>query len=81
MGDEPIWRAGNQQERLNELLGIPAEIKEKPLRRDVSALGRLLGNVIREQEGTAAFDLIERVRRASNKPVEHVESAEAEAAA
>jgi phosphoenolpyruvate carboxylase len=45
MGDEPIWRANNQQERLNELLGILSEVKEKPLRRDVSSLGRLLGIV------------------------------------
>jgi phosphoenolpyruvate carboxylase len=47
MDTEPVWRAENQGERLNELLGIPADIKEKPLRRDVSSLGRLLGNVIR----------------------------------
>ena len=65
MGDEPIWRADNQQERLNELLGIPAEIKEKPLRRDVSSLGRLLGNVIKEQEGRKLFDMVESLRTLS----------------
>ena len=41
----------NQQVRLQELLGIPPEDKEKPLRRDVRSLGQLLGNVLKEQEG------------------------------
>ena len=65
MGDEPIWGADDQQERLNELLGVPADIKEKPLRRDVSSLGRLLGNVIREQEGQRLFDMVESLRTLS----------------
>src|SRR5438309_4243234 len=65
MRDEPIWRADNQQERLNELLGNPADIKEKPLRRDVSSLGRLLGNVIKEQEGQRLFDMVESLRTLS----------------
>ena len=47
--DELLWTAPDQQERLRELLGQTAEIKEKFLRRDVSSLGRLLGNVIKEQ--------------------------------
>ena len=65
MRDEPIWRADNQQERLKELLGNPADIKEKPLRRDVSSLGRLLGNVIKEQEGQRLFDMVESLRTLS----------------
>jgi phosphoenolpyruvate carboxylase len=65
MADEPLWRANNQQERLSELLGIPGEVKEKPLRRDVSSLGRLLGNVIREQEGQTLFDTVEALRTLS----------------
>jgi phosphoenolpyruvate carboxylase len=65
MGGEPIWRAEYQQERLSELLGVPADLKEKPLRRDVSSLGRLLGNVIREQEGQALFDTVEALRTLS----------------
>src|SRR5712691_7645573 len=65
MADEPMWRANNQQERLSELLGIPGEIKEKPLRRDVSSLGRLLGNVIKEQEGQSLFDTVEALRTLS----------------
>jgi phosphoenolpyruvate carboxylase len=39
--------------------------KERPLIEDIRLLGRLLGEVIREQEGTAAFELIERVRQLS----------------
>jgi phosphoenolpyruvate carboxylase len=43
-----------------------AEIdKARPLVEDIRLLGRLLGDVIREQEGTAAFELIERVRQLS----------------
>ena len=34
-----------------------------PLLRDIRYLGRLLGDVIREQEGQTAFDLIERIRQ------------------
>ncbi len=39
--------------------------KERPLVEDIRLLGRLLGEVIREQEGLAAFELIERVRQLS----------------
>ncbi|HZF78645.1 MAG TPA: phosphoenolpyruvate carboxylase, partial [Rubrivivax sp.] len=42
-----------------------AAAKNKPLVEDIRLLGRILGDVIREQEGTAAFDLIERVRQLS----------------
>jgi phosphoenolpyruvate carboxylase len=33
-----------------------------PLSNDIRLLGNLLGNVIREQHGEAAFDLVEKVR-------------------
>ena len=39
--------------------------KSLPLIHDIRLLGRLLGEVIREQEGADAFDLIERIRRLS----------------
>jgi len=39
--------------------------KNKPLVEDIRLLGRILGDVIREQEGDAAFELVERVRRLS----------------
>ncbi len=39
--------------------------KNRPLMEDIRLLGRILGDVIREQEGQEAFDLIERVRQLS----------------
>ena len=42
-----------------------AAAKNKPLVDDIRLLGRILGDVIREQEGQPAFDLIERVRQLS----------------
>ena len=63
--DAPLWRAENQDERLKELLGIPAGAKEAPLRRDVRSLGRLLGNVIKEQEGKTLFETVEALRTLS----------------
>ena len=42
-----------------------AAAKNKPLVEDIRLLGRILGDVIREQEGADAFELIERVRQLS----------------
>ena len=42
-----------------------AAAKNKPLVEDIRLLGRILGDVIREQEGVEAFELIERVRQLS----------------
>ena len=42
-----------------------AAAKNRPLVEDIRLLGRVLGDVIREQEGPAAFELIERVRQLS----------------
>ncbi len=39
--------------------------KNRPLVDDIRLLGRILGDVIREQEGQAAFDLVERIRQLS----------------
>jgi len=39
--------------------------KNKALVEDIRLLGRILGDVIREQDGRAAFDLIERIRQLS----------------
>ena len=39
--------------------------KNRPLVDDIRLLGRILGDVIREQEGAEAFELIERVRQLS----------------
>jgi phosphoenolpyruvate carboxylase len=38
---------------------------ERPLVEDIRFLGRILGDVIREQEGLAAFELIEKIRTLS----------------
>ncbi|MCC9595153.1 phosphoenolpyruvate carboxylase [Rubrivivax sp. JA1055] len=39
--------------------------KNRPLVEDIRLLGRILGDVIREQEGTEAYELVERVRQLS----------------
>ncbi len=39
--------------------------KDFPLIQDIRLLGRILGDVIREQEGVAAFELVEQVRKLS----------------
>ncbi len=41
------------------------ENTDQPLTDDIRLLGRILGDVIREQEGKDAFELIERIRRLS----------------
>ncbi len=49
------------------LIAAPSNLSSKdlPLRDDVRLLGRILGDTLREQEGEAAFQLIESVRRAA----------------
>ena len=42
-----------------------AAANNKPLVEDIRLLGRILGDVIREQEGAEAFELIERIRKLS----------------
>ena len=42
-----------------------AKDNERPLVEDIRLLGRLLGDVIREQQGVAAYELIEEVRKLS----------------
>ncbi|WP_395060709.1 phosphoenolpyruvate carboxylase [Polaromonas sp.] len=42
-----------------------AKDNERPLVEDIRLLGRILGDVIREQEGEAAYELIEEVRKLS----------------
>ena len=39
--------------------------KDQPLIDDIRLLGRILGDVIREQEGVAAYELVEQVRKLS----------------
>src|SRR5436190_9135124 len=42
-----------------------AKDNERPLVEDIRLLGRILGDVIREQEGSDAFELVERIRKMS----------------
>jgi phosphoenolpyruvate carboxylase len=42
-----------------------AKENERPLVEDIRLLGRILGDVIREQEGAAAFELVEQIRKLS----------------
>jgi len=44
---------------------MTTEDKDAPLREDIRMLGRLLGDTIREQQGEATFELIERIRQTS----------------
>lgn len=39
--------------------------KDMPLRDDIRLLGRILGDTIREQEGDAVFEIVERIRQTS----------------
>jgi phosphoenolpyruvate carboxylase len=59
----PLWSADSQAERLAELTGDDPARKEAPLRRDVRSLGRILGQVLREQEGTELYAAVEELRR------------------
>lgn len=43
----------------------PVRQQDQPLVDDIRLLGRLLGDVIREQEGRPAYDLIEKIRQLS----------------
>ncbi|MFI5016094.1 MAG: phosphoenolpyruvate carboxylase, partial [Hyphomicrobiales bacterium] len=39
--------------------------KDAPLRDDIRLLGRILGDTVRDQEGEAVFDVVERIRQTS----------------
>jgi len=45
--------------------GLEGPDKDLPLREDIRLLGRILGDTVREQEGGAIFDIVERIRQAS----------------
>lgn len=60
-----LWTPKSWSLRLLELEATDRELKGAPLRRDVRSLGVLLGQVLREQAGTALFDAVEELRRAA----------------
>jgi phosphoenolpyruvate carboxylase len=59
---ESLWYPEDQARRLIELTIDEPEIKEAPLRRDVRSLGRLLGEVLKEQAGERLFNQVEELR-------------------
>ena len=61
MSTQPKRRPGNAATRA-EPRGVGTFGARDPLAREVKLLGALLGQVIVEQEGEAALDLVERVR-------------------
>ena len=61
-GREPLWKSDNQAARLAELESHAGDLKEAPLRRDVRSLGRLLGEVLKEQVGNELFTAVEELR-------------------
>ncbi len=60
---KPLWGVTGQAVRLAELTSEAPEVKEAPLRRDVRSLGRLLGEVLKEQAGEALFAAVEDIRQ------------------
>src|SRR5215213_7610585 len=59
---KPLWSTDDQSQRLVELTSSERDVKDAPLRRDVRFLGRLLGEVLKEQAGQALFDAVEELR-------------------
>ncbi|WP_263410375.1 phosphoenolpyruvate carboxylase [Terriglobus tenax] len=57
-----LWQPKNWSERLAEIEAQTGDLKEAPLRRDVRSLGKLLGDVLREQVGDELFQLVETLR-------------------
>ncbi len=60
---KPLWSAPDQSARLLELTNDEPHVKEAPLRRDVRSLGRLLGEVLKEQAGENLFNTVEGIRQ------------------
>jgi len=72
-----LWNVDDQAARLAELTSHDSDVKEAPLRRDVRSLGRLLGEVLKEQAGDQLFSAVEELRllliehRESHAQTEH----------
>ena len=57
-----LWNVEDQAGRLAELTSHDQNLKDAPLRRDVRSLGRLLGEVLKEQVGDKLFSAVEELR-------------------
>jgi phosphoenolpyruvate carboxylase len=73
MNERPLWSASDQIERLEELLGEREDLKEIPLRRDIDALGKLLGEALKDQGGRHLYDTVEQLRQLARKHRELLE--------
>jgi phosphoenolpyruvate carboxylase len=56
---QPMTSQANKTPRVSK----PASDKDTPLKEDIRLLGRLLGNVLREQEGDEVFHIVETIRQ------------------
>ncbi|APG24283.1 MAG: phosphoenolpyruvate carboxylase [Syntrophotalea acetylenica] len=61
--DELYWKVDSPLARLAELTSFAGDLWERPLRRDVRSLGKLLGTVILEQAGMPVFEREEQLRQ------------------
>ncbi|WP_062310693.1 phosphoenolpyruvate carboxylase [Polynucleobacter sinensis] len=43
----------------------PIDVREEPLLEDIRLLGKILGDIVREQEGKAVYGLVEQIRKLS----------------
>jgi phosphoenolpyruvate carboxylase len=57
------WKVDSPLARLAELTSFAGDLWERPLRRDVRSLGKLLGTVIHEQSGEKIYRLEEELRQ------------------
>src|SRR5688500_20337104 len=57
-----LWNVDDEAARLAELTSQDSDLKDAPLRRDVRSLGRLLGDVLKEQVGNKLFSAVEELR-------------------
>jgi phosphoenolpyruvate carboxylase len=60
---ERLWEVEDRRARLAELTAREGDEKAAPLKRDVRSLGRLLGEVLKEQAGESVFRTEEELRR------------------
>ncbi|WP_133650760.1 phosphoenolpyruvate carboxylase [Paraburkholderia flava] len=62
-GATPAAAAPAAEKAASKTGGRNREDKDQPLFQDIRYLGRLLGDVVREQEGDAVFDVVETIRQ------------------
>ncbi len=60
-----LWDPTSWPDRLAELLASTGDLKAAPLRRDVRALGTLLGQVLREQAAPGVYEAVEALRQSA----------------